>query len=59
MSSFTIITIIIIIIIIIMFLWTFAVWNKIRLIDWLIRGGAPRLFAIQIHVYFTLLYKES
>ena len=33
--SFTIITIIIIIIIIIMFLWTFAVWNKIRLIDWL------------------------
>ena len=36
MSSFTIITIIIIIIIIIiiMFLWTFAVWNKIRLIDW-------------------------
>ena len=40
MSSFTIITIIIIIIIrpiiiIIMFLWTFAVWNKIRLIDWL------------------------
>jgi len=36
MSSFTIITIIIIIIIIIiMFLWTFAVWNKIRLIDWI------------------------
>ena len=34
MSSFTIITIIIIIITIIMFLWTFAVWNKIRLIDW-------------------------